>query len=196
MTPQDIITDARYVMNDTDSSAYRQSNTELLAYVNDAIKEASGLNPMLFSAIGDMTCTSGQCEQAITFADASMLLDVLSIHEGNALTRFDRMTMDQFNTGWRSDTAEAAQQWAPVENDPLKFWVYPAAPADQVLDVRYVKIPTELALTDTVGDLPASYLPALSAYVCYRAEMKDDEHVLSQRAQAAYQAFRAAFGGK
>ncbi len=194
MTPQTIITQARYELNDTDSSAYRQSNDELVEYVNAGIQEVAKYKPEIFSTLGDMTCTQDQVEQAITFADASMLLDVVCIHDGRALRRFDRRVMDDFRPNWRSDTSAAAQQWAPLDNDPLQFYIYPPAPASQVLDIRYSRIPTTVALGDTIGDLPETYEPALVDYVIYRAEMKDDESVLNQRATSRYNSFLTKIG--
>jgi hypothetical protein len=196
MTPQDIINQARYIMNDagTNPAALRQGDEELLSYVNEALKEASVLRPELFSTVGDMTCAADQCEQAITFMDAAQLLDVLCIHNGTALTPFDRSAMDLFRPGWRTDAAGPAQNWAPLNGDPLQFFIYPKAPVGQVLDVRYVRIPLTYALTDTIGDLPSTYLPALVDFVVYRSESKDDEHVLTQRAAAHYAAFRSKFG--
>lgn len=196
MTPQDIINQARHITNDAGTSAaiYRQDDAELLSYVNEGLKEAAILRPDLFSTVGDMTCVAGQCEQAITFQDAARLLDVLCVHGGAALTPFDRATMDQFRPGWRTDAAGAAQNWAALNGDPLQFFIYPKAPVGQVLDVRYVRNPAVYALNDTIGDLPASYAPALASYVVFRAESKDDEHVLSQRAAAQYAVFKSLFG--
>lgn len=194
MTPQDIINQARRITNDLSAPVYRQDDAELLSYVNEGLKEAVILRPDLFSTVGDMTCTAGQCEQSITFADAVQLLDVLCIHGGVALTPFDRMAMDQFRPGWRTDAAGPAQNWAALSGDPLQFFIYPKAPVSQVLDVRYVRNPTEYAINDAIGDLPSAYMPALADYVVYRAESKDDEHVLNQRAAAHYAAFKSKFG--
>lgn len=196
MTPQDIIKQARHITNDggTSSFVFRQDNDELVSYVNEGLKEAAILRPDLFSTVGDMVCMAGQCEQSITFLDAVSLLDVLCIHGGTAVNPFDRATMDQFNAGWRTDSEGPAENWAPLEGDPLQFFIYPKAPAGQVLDVRYVRNPGVYALGDTIGDLPASYLPALADYVVYRAESKDDEHVLTQRAAAHLLAFKSKFG--
>lgn len=196
MTPAEIITTARYFLNDTDATSYRQSDVELLEYVNDCFREAVVINPALFSTIGDYTCTVGQCEQTITFADAAALLEVLCIHDGAALTPFDLMAMSAFNPGWRTDTAGAAAQWSKFANDPLKFFIYPKAPATaQILDVRYVRNPTAYALNDLITDLPITFKPALVQGVIAKAEMKDSEHVLSQRAQAAQAAFVALIKG-
>lgn len=194
MTPQDIINQARHLLQDTDATVPRQTDAELLAYVNEGLQEACLLRPDLFSTVGDMTCIAGQCEQSITFVDAVQVLDVPCIHGSTAVTPFDRATMDQFRPAWRLDAAGPAQNWAPLNGDPLQFFIYPKAPAAQVLDVRYVRNPATYALGDTIFDLPGAYQPALSDYVVYRAESKDDEHVLSQRAAAHYAAFKSKFG--
>lgn len=196
MTPQHIIDEARYITNDagTGAAIFRQSDDELLIYVNGALREAAILRPDLFSAIGDMVCTPGQCEQSITFLDAISLLDVLCIHDGNALTRTDRATMDQFRPTWRNDPAGQAENWIPLDGDPLKYFVYPKAPMAQVVDIRFVRNPTFYTIDETIFELPASYLPALADYVVYRAETKDDEHVLSQRAVSHFAAFKSKFG--
>ena len=196
MTPQDILTSARYILNDTDATSPRQSDTELLGYVNDGVKAACVLRPDLFSTTGDITCTVGKCEQAVAFADAVALLEVLCIHDGAALVPFDIAAMDAFNPNWRTDTAAAATQWSKHQSDPLRFFVYPKAPATaQILDVRYVAVPTEYTIDQAITDLPAVYQPALVDFVVYRAESKDNEHVLSQRATNHQAAFVAQIKG-
>jgi hypothetical protein len=195
MTPQDIITIARYILQDTSASDPRQSDTELLGYVNDGVKAVHNLRPELFSTIGDFVCTDGQCEQSLSFGSATSLVEVLCIHGGAALIPFDIASMDQFNPDWRADTAGAATQWAKFPNDPLKFFVYPKAPASQTLDVRYIRLPSTYAIGAEITDLPSGVQPAMVDYVVYRAESKDNEHVLSQRAANHYAAFTAMFKG-
>lgn len=196
MTPRTIIATARYLVQDTgiNSSMPRQADDELLIYVNEGLKEMALFRPDLFTQVGDMACIAGQCEQSITFQDAQRLLDVLCIHGGQAITPMDRLTMDLFSPGWRTHAAAAAEQWAPLDGDPLRFFIYPPAPADQVLDVKYVRLPVSYAIDDQIGDVPAVYEPALADYVVYRAEAKDDEHVLAQRAAAHYTAFKSKLG--
>jgi hypothetical protein len=194
MTPRNIIDQARHITLDTDLALPRQSDAELLSYVQEGLREACVMRPDLFSTVGDMTCIAGQCEQSITFLDAVQMLDVLCIHGGRALTPFDRAAMDQFRPGWRTDPAGEAQNWAPLNGDPLQFFIYPKAPTGQVLDVRYVRNPGVYAMDDMIVDLPIAYQPALADYLVYRAESKDDEHVLSQRAAAHYAAFKSKFG--
>ena len=189
MTPQDIITTARNIYNDADSVLYRKDNTELLSYVNDGLREMSALKPELFSTIGDMDTTAGEVEHSVTFADAQVLVDVLCIHAGAAVTEFDMATMDAFNPNWRTDTAAPMRQWARKPGDLLRFFIYPKSPVTQTIDVRYIRTPTVLALADTISEIPAAQFPALVDYVVYRAESADDEHTVSQRATSHYQAF-------
>jgi hypothetical protein len=59
--------------------------------------------------------------------------------------------------------------------------VYPPAPADQIVEVLYVRIPSEYAIDADTG-LPAIYGDAITDYIVYRAESRDDEHVNSNRA--------------
>ena len=198
MTPQDIITEARYVLSDTNSTGvgYRQGDTELLGYVNSSLVECAVLRPELFATIGDMTCVVGQCEQSLDYADAIALLEVLSIHQGAALTPFDMAAMTAYNPNWRTDTGAAARQWSRFQNDPLKFFIYPKAPAAaQVLDVRYARNPATFTINATITDVPLALKTALVEYVIYRAESKDDEHVSSGRTTSYYQAFLAKVKG-
>lgn len=194
MTPAQIITTARYTLNDYRPD-YRQSDDELLAYVNDGLRECVILRPELFSTIGDMTCVADQCEQSLTFDDAVALLEVLCLHTGAAIIPFDLNAMNAFNPNWRADAQGTATQWTKFANDPLRFYIYPKAPPDQIIDVRYVRNPVSVALNDLISDLPVTYQPALVDYVIYRSEMKDSEHVLSQRAVGHQQAFVAKIKG-
>lgn len=194
-TPADIITIARNVYNDADSVLYRKQDTELLAYVNEGMQEISTLQPSIFTAIGDLTCAAGDVEQLVTFVDAQTLVSVLCIHGGDAVTPFDMASMNAFNPGWRTDTAGQAKQWSRLDGDPLRFFIYPQAPASQVLDVQYIRNPTVLALTDNITEISAGYMPALADYVIYRAESGDDEHSITGRATTHYQMFVAKIKG-
>lgn len=195
-TPADIITTARNLYNDADTVLLRKSDTELLGYVNEGLREISALQPSLFSTVGDLLCAAGSVEQTVLFTDAQALIRVLSIHGGAALTPFDMASLDAFDPTWRTGTAGPAEQWSRNEGDPLRFYIRPKAPATpQTLDVLYVRNPATLALTDAITEIPAGYMPALADYVVYRAESGDDEHSNSGRATAHQQAFVAKIKG-
>lgn len=191
MTPQTIITVARDILNDTDADGYRNSNDELVRYVNDGLKAASVLRPDLFYTTGDMPCTDDKTEQAVSFADAQALVDIIRIVDGPVITPIDASALSLFRPGWGSDEAAPAQHWFRHPGDPLRFYLCPKAPADQSIEIKYVRIPATVTLTSEITDIPASFEPAMVDYVVSRAESKDDEHVNSGRATAHYAAFSA-----
>jgi hypothetical protein len=194
MTPSKIIADARTILNDT-TLEYRYSDADLLIYVNDAIKSCVTLRPEWFSTIGDYTCLPGQCDQSLDFEDAVTLLEVLSHHGGNAILPFDLPSMDAFNPGWRADAEGPATQWMKFANDPIRFYIYPKAPVAQVIDVRYVRRPSEYGMNDAITEVPDILRPAFVDYVVGMAESRDDEHVVSQRAQQFIAQFAARLKG-
>ena len=189
MTPQSCIALARYIFNDTDVTALRQTDAELLIYFNDGLKICSIESPEQFQTTGDFTCTVNQTEQALTYADAQEFKSVIRIKNDKAIFPMDFQAMQAFNPNWANDTAGSAQNWANIPNDKLRFYIYPKAPSMQVLEVIYIRNPLVYALTDTVIDVPFTWESALADYVIYRTESKDDEHVLSARAVASYNSF-------
>lgn len=195
MTPQSIINLARSIYSDTEAAYYRLSNDELVAFVNDGLKELSQKAPDFFISTGDYTCEPGQTEQAVTFTDAQSLREVLRIKNGKALLPVDLMTLSSFNPTWASDTAGAAQNWTRIAGDPLRFYIYPKAPEMQVLEVLYVRNPATYTLNDVISEVPETLAPALADYVIYRSESRDDEHSNSSRAVSHYQAFVQKIGG-
>lgn len=190
MTPRSILTLARSIVNDVESAYYRTSDVDLVSYVNDGLKEASRLVPHLFYQTGDLSCTVNQTEQAVTFSDAQTLVDVIRIKNGAAVHPMDMAVMSRFNPGWAADDAGPAKNWANNKSDPLRFYIYPKAPVEmQILEVLYVRNPATYTIDEDITEVPESIAPALAWYVIHMAEMKDDEHVSSGRAVAAYQMF-------
>lgn len=196
MTPQEIITDARGILNDTDVTQPRNGDTELLRYVNDGLLEIAQLRPSLFSERDTFALTANQCHQEIPLSEGSEILEVIGIDGGAAFTVFDRMTMDQYQPAWRQDAAGTPEQWSPVPSDALSFDVYPRPSTAVSVVFRFARTPSAYALGDTIALLPDSFKPALVDYVVNRAELKDDEHVLTQRSTLLYASFLGKIGLK
>lgn len=179
------VTIARTILNDPD--AVRYSSADLLQYANDALDQIAGLVPALFVTDGTHTCTAG-ADQTLTHNTAISLFNVNRVQGGNVVNRADFSTLDQFDPTWRSAASGPAKNWAPKNLNPLRFLVYPPAAAGQVLEISYVKVPAEYLLTDDTG-LPANLSDAISDYVVYRAETRDEEHVNTNRATQFMETF-------
>jgi hypothetical protein len=70
-----------------------------------------------------------------------------------------------------------------------RFFIYPKAPASQVLIIEYSQAPKNYVLGETVDLLPDAYFPVVVDGTIFLAESIDNEHVNSNRAQLFQQSF-------
>lgn len=189
------IATARGIINDTDSTGYRYSDADLLQYANDALDIMVGVVPQLFYQDIEHTCATDKAEQALSFDSYRSLVNVLRIKNGVAVLPADRGLMDAFKPAWRSDTSAPAQNWMAIDDDPRNFLIYPPAPAGQILIVKVVPVPLEYTAAQDTG-LPTTCADMIADYIIGRAESRDAEHVLSQRAQMFGQSFISKMGVK
>lgn len=172
-----ILSKARKLLNDANSQIeYRNTDSELIGHLNDALSMLANTKPGLFTVTADYTCVAGY-KQVIEFARAIQLLEVVGIPE------CERSSLSQYSPGWMSGAGSAnIVNWLRSPAEPLRFDVYPPALAGTVLPVLYSQAPAPLANTTETILLSENYEPALIDFIVGRAEMKDDEHVNSTRA--------------
>lgn len=195
LTWANVIDAARVPLNDTAKSRY--TDAQLLSYGNDGVLSMVGLKPDMFYVIADIPCVAGTVDQEIP-ADGVSIVEIFGIKDGVGITRVDFDTLRSFRDTWRTDAADEAQNWGLYPQDPRRssgrnFFVYPRAPSNQILTGQYVSRP----VTGAIGDqIPVDdiYSPALQAYIIFRAESVDDEHVNSGRAALFLQAWSAQVG--
>ena len=191
---EDPIATARGIISDRDAD-YRVSDADLLQYANDALDAAIPLRPSLFYTEGEVACEVGKALQSVSYDDAHALVQVTRIKNGAAVTETDRATLEVFLPGWMTASAAAAEHWMPVVDDPMRFYVYPPAPAAQVLEVIYILIPPEFAADEDTG-LPKTIEPAIADYIVGMAESRNDEDVNSGRAAQFLASFSARLSAK
>lgn len=177
-TLQNAIDIARPILNDTNSSAYRWSDADLTQYGNDALDAICLEIPELFYALAEITCISATVNQTFADADNLKFIGILNVKNGDVVNKTTVEILDAFNPSWRSDTAGTATDWAPAEDDPNRFYIYPQSPTTQVLIGKYVKVPAENAIGAT-HELANSYTPAIAQYIIARARARQSGDVLS-----------------
>lgn len=188
MTLGDIIAEARILLQDTRSSLYRYSDADLLKFGNQTLKRMAVLRPDLFSYIGEITCTAGTVIQSAP-ADSLRIMEIFSVKNGDAVRETNREVLDQTYPDWMNDTAGACVNWMRHTRNNNKFFIYPKAPAGQILIGEYAKAPADYADTDTIALLSDAYYPVILDGLVYIAESLDNEHVTSGRAQMFQKAF-------
>ena len=193
MILNDVIAEVRRIVQD-ETATYRYSDVNLLALCNQALKRIQLLRPDLFAYVGTMTCTAGAVIQTAP-SDSLRIIEVYSINgTGVGLVEAVREVLDQTLPTWPNDTAAAAINWMRHVRNPNKFFIYPQAPAAQVLDIEFSQVPTTYDGTTAVTLLPDAYFPVVVDAVVFLVESIDNEHVTSGRAKLYKDSFTEMLG--
>jgi hypothetical protein len=195
-TIQEVIDTARVTLNDAQKIRY--PDAECLSYARDGLREACLARPDLFAVTDTVVCVAG-VEQVIP-PPGWFVIDVLRNSNGDDILECDFETLRQFNQAWRSETPGPTVNWMPFPRKTdlgpnNRFYVSPPAIAGQQLKAVWANLDADtLGLNDPVPGLTDQYIPGLEAYIIFRAESKDDEHVISARAALFRGAFETTLG--
>ncbi len=192
MILNDVITDVRRIIQD-ETSPFRYSDAILLSFANQALKRIAVLRPDLFAFIGTVTCTENSVIQSAP-SDSIRIIECFSVQGGSGITETTREVLDQAYPTWMNDAAAATQNWMRHVRNPNKFFIYPKAPANQILDIEYAQTPPTYDGTTTVALLGDAYSPVVIDATVFIAESIDNEHVNSNRAALFQQSFTQALG--
>lgn len=185
---------ARGILNDRDTDGYTWTDADLFVYACGAVRAMAKAKSMYLRKIEAFPCLAGAL-QTLSFSTAHALYDVVRVTGGNVITQADKQTLDQFDPAWMDGTEGPTRQWFPHGDDPLKFWVWPPAPAAQSIDVEYIFVPVYANSNIDTG-LPATLVDAFADYIVGMAEARNDESVLAQRSVQFITQYGARLGVK
>lgn len=193
MTPQEVITQARVLINDDNAlMPERYSDTELLGFVNQAIKRAAMVRPDLFIISNEITPTADQVEQELP-TSVTRIMEVHRVVGGGAIGEVDKETMDRSAPDWTIEDSGTPVNWMRHPRNPRRYFLYPAPSTGTELSVEYIEVPDDYGLSDTMI-LADSYRSAIVDCVVYLAEVVDNESVETERAKAFYTSFLQSLG--
>lgn len=187
MTPADIITEARVLIQDS-RLPYRYSDTVLLGFVQQTLRRMSILRPDLFCVLGDIPTTANTVIQSCP-SDSLRLVEVFQVKNGNAVTEVNREVLDQMSPNWINDAAGTPVNFMRHVRNPNRFFLYPRPSAGVILVAEYAQVPPAYTLNQTITGLPDAYLPVAADGVVFLAESVDNEHVNSNRAKLFQDSF-------
>jgi hypothetical protein len=192
MTPTEVITEARVLIQDT-KVPYRYSDTVLLGFVNQTIRRMVMLRPDLFTTVTDITTTADICEQALP-STAVRLVEIFRVKNSTSIEEVDRDLFDRSYPQWTTDASGTPTKYIRHPRNPRAYFLYPRPTAGTVLVGEYVVTPPVYALADSIAVLPNAYFGALIDGTVYLAESIDNEHVNSGRAKMFYDSFVQTLG--
>lgn len=193
MTPQEVITQVRVLISDDNAlMPDRFSDSDLLGFVNQAVKRTSMVRPDLFITDTTITPTADQVEQELS-ATVTRIMEVHRVVGGGAIGEVDKETMDRSAPDWTTETSGTPVNWMRHPRNPRRYFLYPAPSTGTQLSVEYIEVPSDYGLSDTIA-LPDSYKGAIVDCTVYLAEVVDNEHVETQRAKAFLDSYLQALG--
>lgn len=190
MTPQDVITQVRRLIQDN-GTTLRYSDTILLGYVNQSLKRIIPFRPDLFVTTGVLSPTASTVSQTLS-TSVHRLIEIYSVVGGSAIQEVNRETLDQMLPTWTTETAGTPLNWMRDPRNPRKYFLYPAPSSGITLNAEYVGVPTAYGLSDTITELPESYFGAVIDCTIFLAESTDNEHIGNGRAKFFYDSFMEA----
>ena len=191
MTPNEVITEVRQVVQDT-RVTFRYSDNTLLGFVNTTIKRIAILRPDLFTVIGDISVTANSVVQSCP-AGAMRLVEIFQVKNVDGITEVSREMLDQTYPEWRTESPGVPVNYMRHVRNPTQFFLVPRPISSVILVGEYVASPTTYALNDTIS-LPNVYFPVLVDGVVFMAESVDNEHVNSGRAKLYQDSFTQLLG--
>lgn len=187
-----VMTEVRRLLQDI-NVPQRYSDTVLLGFANQALKRIAVLRPDLFAYIGEIPTTAGAVIQSMP-ANSIRIMEIFSVKDGAGITEANRESLDQTYPNWMNDDAAPAVNWMRHVRNSNRFFIYPKAPANQILIAEYAQTPTDYTAEQDVELLSDAYFPVVVDATIFLAESIDNEHVNSNRAQLFQQSFTQALG--
>lgn len=187
-----VITEVRRIVQDV-NAPQRYSDTMLLGFANQTLKRMAVLRPDLFAYIGEIPTTAGQVLQSAP-SDSLRITEIFQVKNGNGVIEVNRESLDQTYPQWMNEAAGPCVNWMRHTRNNNKFFIYPKAPAGQVLIAEYAQTPKSYTADEDVELLPEAFFPIVVDGTVFLTESVDNEHVNSNRAQLFQQTFTQALG--
>lgn len=154
---------------------------ELLESYNTGCRDIVLKKPDANMSIENATLVAGPkqtiASNGIAFAKATR--NIVGGNPGNAITPVDRNILDLIDPSWQTVTGTTVIHYSPDENDPLSYWVYPASPGANVIEIGFGKAPAQVTYDvggswrDELVGLREGYLDPIIHYVLHRSFSKD-----------------------
>lgn len=192
MTPNEVITEARRLIQDT-KAPFRYSDQVMLGFVNQTLRRMVILRPDLFSSIEDIPTTENSFVQSLPVG-AVRLVEIFRVKSGGALTEVSRDMLDMSTPDWVATAAGAPVNYVRHVRNPTRYFLYPPPAKNVQLVAEYVKTPPTYTIDASVTVLPDAYFPVVVDGVVFLAESIDNEHVNSNRAKLFQDSFVQALG--
>lgn len=190
MTPADVITLVRPLIQDTDpvTENLRYTDELLLSFVNQTLRRMVVLRPDLFVVTEHFHLDPDTPYQHCP-ADALRLVELHRVAEQAVLVEVDRLTLDRTHPRWQIEPVGVPRNYMRHLHSPTSFFVSPIPDEAYLVVGEYVRTPPRYRMKESITHPPQAYMAAIVDGTVYLAESIDNEHASSGRAQMYENAF-------
>lgn len=178
MIVSDILGRVRPVLNDSDATAYRWSNADLISYINDACRLVLINRPDANTLPQSLTLVAGAIQSIPD--TAYKLIDVTcnlsSGAQGRAITLIESSILDAHNPSWRSGSKQSSvKHYMYDPRTPRRFEVYPPVSAGATIQAKVAAYTTNATQTSDAISLADEYMEPVVVFVLHKAYARDME---------------------
>jgi hypothetical protein len=185
-----------------DISGLRWTRPELLAWLNDGLRQIVLQQPTATNTVSSVKLVAGTRQTLPT--GSWLLFNVVrnmgtdGATAGRAARIISRELLNAFNPNWHADTATSEiRNFIYDLADQTHFFVYPPNNGTGYVELNYSVQPTDLTAESQTIPMFDIYQQALADYILYRACMKNVDYAQGAQLAAGYLAtFTAALGAK
>jgi hypothetical protein len=192
MTPEQVLTEVRRLIQDTDATRYRYTDTALLGHMNQVIKRMCHVRPDLFTVYEDIPTQAGRSLQSLPDG-AVRLVEIFHVKGGNTIAETIRETLDETYPGWHSATPGVPENFVRHIRSPDKYFLSPPPASGTIIVGEYIASPPNYTLKQQI-ELADVYFPIIVDGTVWLAESIDNEHVNSGRAELYKKTFYEGLG--
>ena len=191
-TGQNIVERARIKANDEDATK-RWTDAESLMWLNDGQVAVVEVMPSAYTLAATPTAAAGTRQTlaglgltaGLTIVDIVRNFSADGATPGRAITKRDRVWMDEHRPRWHGEVAAEAYHWFQDERDPKAIYLYPAKSAGKV-EVIYSAVPAVLASLASTITLDDIYANALQWFLLFSWYSKDATNNRGQQLASTY----------
>ena len=171
--------------------------TELVGYLNEALRATSFVKPDMFTVRDFVTLAAGIAQD---LPEGGVALLDISDNEvsGRAITQTDLALLQEENRFWPAATREVdAENYAADPRTPRRFYIFPPNDGTGSVRITYGAVPD--TLTGSSGEeipVPSSYQTALTNFVLAKAYAKNSRKQDLTKSSAYMQQWGALLGLK
>ena len=197
-----IITRARGILSDTDSTSYTWSDADLLAYLNDGQRNIVFMKPDAYIKNESVLLVAGTKQTVPT--DGLGLIKITrnmgtdGTTPGKPVAFVLMEEVDYLITDFHTHTACASLDiYTYDKDDPLHYYSYPPQPSSNqgYAELIYPALPADVAASSAIT-LNDVYQTALLNYILYRAFSREIDPISSSSAGSYYNLYVSELGRK